>query len=101
MKLEESSTTFRGLSHREWGDATPARAFLFETPNPGLRRGSPGDPIGDSKWPLSKRVWIHLAAMLAVIDAYNDGAPMERQVRISGLPSGTDLVKSGLGTFLR
>ena len=101
MKLEESSTTFRGLSHREWGDVTPARAFLFETPNPGFRRGSPGDPIGDSKWPLSKRVWIHLAAMLAVIDAYNDGAPVERQVRISGLPSGTDLVKSGLRAFLR
>ena len=101
MKLEESSTTFRGLSHREWGDATPARAFLFETPNPASRRESPGDPIDDAEWPLAKRVGIHLAAMPAVIDAYNGGAPVDRQIRISGLPSVSDLVKSGLGAFLR
>jgi hypothetical protein len=31
--LERSPQRFRGLSHREWGDATSAYAFLMETGN--------------------------------------------------------------------
>ena len=32
--LEASPETLRGLSHREWGDTTPALAVLMETTNP-------------------------------------------------------------------
>jgi hypothetical protein len=101
MKLEESSKEFRGLSHREWGDATRAKAFLFETPDPALRRENPGDPINDPEWPLPKRVGIHIATLLAIIDAYNGGVPVTRRVEISGLPDIAGLEKSGLGAILR
>jgi len=101
MKLEESSPTFRGLSHREWGDATPARAFLFETPNPGMRRESPGDPVADPEWPLAKRAGIHLAVMTAIIEAYDGDVAAERRIALSGIPNWKDLAKAGLGGYLR
>ena len=75
MKLEESSRDFRGLSHREWGDATPAKAFLFETPNPAFLREKPGHPVDDPEWPLVRRVGIHIEALRAIVEAYNGGAP--------------------------
>ena len=50
MKLEPSSETFRGLSHREWGDATKARSFLFETPSPSMVEAARTvDPVNDPK----------------------------------------------------
>lgn len=101
MKLEESSATFRGLSHREWGDATRAKAFLFETPNPGSRKEAPGDPANDPAWPLAKRVGIHLQALAAVIEVYNGAVPDEQRVKLSNLPDAGELVKTGLGAFLR
>ena len=101
MKLEESSEDFRGLSHREWGDATQAKAFLFETPNPAFRKEAPGDPVNDAEWPLSKRVGIHLEALRAIIEAFNSGQPETRRVEILNLPDLNELEKSGLGSFLR
>jgi hypothetical protein len=101
MKLEESSRDFKGLSHREWGDATPAKAFLFETPDPAFLKEAPGDPVHDPVWPLEKRVGIHIEALRAVIEAYNSGVPETRQVEILDLPSLDELMKSGLGGFLR
>jgi predicted deacylase len=101
MKLEESSDDFRGLSHREWGDATPAKAFLFETPDPAFLRERPGDPVNDPEWPLAKRVGIHIETLLAIIDAYNSGLPATKQVELLNLPSLEDLTKFGLGHFLR
>jgi hypothetical protein len=101
MKLEESSRDFKGLSHREWGDATPAKAFLFETPNPAFLKKAPGDPVQDPEWPLAKRVGIHIDALRAVIEAYNSGVPETRRVEIAGLPSRGELMKSGLGGLLR
>jgi hypothetical protein len=101
LKLEESSATFRGLSHREWGDATPARAFLFETPNPGMGRDAPGDPVADPDWPLAKRAGIHLAALGAIVDAWNGGVESERKIVFSGLPGWAELAKAGLGSYLR
>jgi len=101
MKLEESSATFRGLSHREWGDATQAKAFLFETPNPASRRESPGDPVKDGDWPLAKRVGIHLKAIGAILGAYNEAAEDKGRIRIGNLPGLEELMKTGLGTFLR
>jgi hypothetical protein len=101
MKLEESSADFRGLSHREWGDATPAKAFLFETPNPAFLREKPGDPVNDPEWPLAKRVGIHLETLLMIIETYNSGVPVTKKVELLNLPSMEQLVKFGLGCFLR
>jgi len=101
MKLEESSPEFKGLSHREWGDATGARAFLFETPNPAFLKDKPGDPVKDAEWPLEERVAIHLEALLAIVEAYNAGVPEARRVVIEGLPGYGELVKSGLVRLLR
>ena len=101
MKLEESSAAFRGLSHREWGDATRAKAFLFETPNPASPKESPGDPVNDGVWPLAKRVGIHLEAIGAILAAYNEIAEKNRRIKIGGVPRLEDLNKSGLGPVLR
>jgi hypothetical protein len=101
MKLEESSGDFRGLSHREWGDATAARAFLIETPDPAFLKEKPGDPANDPEWPLPRRVGIHIETMRAIIDAYNGSVPETRQVEISNLPGLEEIMKSGLGGFLR
>ncbi len=101
MKLEESSATFRGLSHREWGDATRAKAFLFETPNPASRRESPGDPVSDGVWPLAKRVGIYLKAIGAILGAYNETVEEKGRIKIGNLPSLEEFTKVGLGAFLR
>jgi len=101
MKLEESSPGFRGLSHREWGDATPAKAFLFETPNPAFFKDKPGHPVDDPEWPLVRRVGVHIEALRAIVEAYNAGAPESKRVEVAGLPGLDELVKSGLGTLLR
>jgi len=101
MKLEESSPDFKGLSHREWGDATPAKAFLIETPNPAFLKGSPGDPVHDPEWPLARRVGIHIEVLRAIIEANNSGMPEARRVEITDLPDRREFVKSGLGGLLR
>jgi predicted deacylase len=101
MKIEESSADFRGLSHREWGDATAAKAFLFETPNPGMDRAQPGDAVNDPVWPLTKRVGIHLDTFRAIIDAYNESAPPARRIGLVDIPGRNEIVKAGLGAFLR
>lgn len=101
MKIEESSADFRGLSHREWGDATAAKAFLFETPNPAMDRANPGDAVNDPVWPLTKRVGIHLDTFRAIIDAYNDSAPAAKKIILLDIPGRDEIIKSGLGAFLR
>jgi len=101
LKLEESSRDFKGLSHREWGDATSAEAFLFETPNPAFLKEKPGDPINDPEWPLARRVGTQIEILRAIIEAYNGSAPETRRVEILGLPGLEELMKSGLGILLR
>ena len=102
MKLEPSSDTFRGLSHREWGDATSARSFLFETPNPGqVEQPSGVDVVDDPKHPLAKRVGAQLATLLAVVGAYNDSAAPAARVELADVPSMADLERDGLGKHLQ
>jgi len=102
MKLERSSETFRGLSHREWGDATKAQAFLFETPSPSMVNDTKGvDFVNDPKLPLAKRVGVQLASFAAVLAAYNTGAPPAARVTLAGVPAMADVEKSGVGAFLR
>jgi len=101
MKIEESSAGFRGLSHREWGDATAAKAFLFETPNPAMDRSTPGDPVNDRVWPLTKRVGIHLDTLRAIVDAHNGSAPPSRRIGLLDIPGRNEILKAGIGAFLR
>jgi predicted deacylase len=102
MKLEPSSENFRGLSHREWGDASKAQAFLFETPNPcmGDRNGA-ADAVNDPKLPLAKRVGVHLATLMAILNAYNTKAATALAVKLAAVPGLPDLVQSGVGAFLK
>jgi hypothetical protein len=102
MKLEPSSEGFRGLSHREWGDATPARAFLFETPNPGqVEQPGGADVVDHPDFPLTRRVGVHLAALQAVLDVHDADAPAASRVELSDLPSLAELMRLGLGAFLQ
>ena len=102
MKLEPSSEEFRGLSHREWGDATKAQAYLFETPSPGqVNDPRTADVVNDPKLPLARRVGVQLASFAAVIDAYNDSAAPTLKVAILDVPREADVTKSGVGAFLK
>jgi len=102
MKLEPSSETFRGLSHREWGDATKAQAFLFETPSPSMVNDTKGvDFVNDPKLPLSKRVGGQLASFSAVLAAYNADAPAAERIVMLDVPAMADVVKAGVGAFLK
>jgi predicted deacylase len=102
MKLERSSETFRGLSHREWGDATRAQAYLFETPSPSMVNDTKGvDFVNDPKLPLSKRVGGQLASFAAVVAAYNAGALPASRVTLADVPTMADVEKTGIGAFLR
>lgn len=102
MKLEPSSESFRGLSHREWGDATKAQAFLFETPNPGMGEKKEGiDLVNDATFPLAKRVGVQLSTLLAILDAYDDTAPAALLVRLQNVPGLPQITSAGVGAFLK
>lgn len=102
MKLEPSSDTFRGLSHREWGDASKAHAFLFETPNPGMADGGvQADIVGDSRFPLTRRVGVHLSTLTAILNSYNETAAGRLKVMISGVPVLSQFGPAGVGAFLK
>ena len=99
MKLEPSSETFHGLSHREWGDATDAYAFLIETPNP-AQSSEHGNPTEDPKYPLQLRVATHLASVGAILDAWNDGAAPDRRIAFSYYPDWRTVKDQGVGALL-
>jgi len=102
MKLEPSSDTFRGLSHREWGDAAKAQAFLFETPSPSMVNDTKGvDFVNDPTLPLSKRVGGQLASFMAVLTAYNTDAPAVEGIVMLDVPAMAEVVKAGVGAFLK
>jgi len=121
--LEISPRNFRGLSHREWGDATDAYAFLMETCNPiqGRLRGVTDeelvvegvdknyktalelgrmrityDPEGE---PLDRRAARHIEAIHQVLNTYNELHP-ELPVVYEGFPTYVDLTEKGFKEFL-
>jgi hypothetical protein len=99
MKLEESNTTYRGLSHLEIGDATQALSFLSESPNPGQdRERSDADVLNDPKYPLTHRVGMHLALFRHLADAYADYNG--KALKIDKLPEYRDLLTGDIGQFL-
>lgn len=102
MKLESSSENFRGLSHREWGDATKAYSFLFETPHPGMVKDTTGvDVVNDARYPLAKRVGMQLSSLLAVLKVYNDSATPALAVKLEGVPTMKEVMQAGLGAYLK
>lgn len=123
LGIEPSPKTLRGLSHREWGDATGAMAVLMESANPsqGRLRGATDAalvltgkdamyeraaklgrlfiPYDTSGQPLSLRVARHVTATQVLIrDAFEKD--LRQAVIITGLPSYGDIVKKGVGAFL-
>jgi hypothetical protein len=122
--LETSPLSLHGLSHREWGDATPALAVLMESTNPAqgrLRgatsaalvtggrdrfyvlasaRGRLSVPFPDDGWPLSTRVARHLAGVSALVTALGDLHP-DKALSVRGVPEYAAVVARGLGPYLR
>lgn len=100
MKLEPSSENFRGLSHREWGDAAKTQSYLVETPNPAMAAGAKGaDPVNDPVNPLWKRTGTHIETLAEILAAYNEGAGAGKTIELSNLPSLEDIKAQGLGAF--
>ena len=99
MKLEESNSSYRGLSHLEIGSATPALSFLSESPNPGQDRWrDDADVVTDPKYPLSHRVGLHLRLFKNLADAHAD---MNGEVLdMDRLPEYQDLMADGIGPYL-
>jgi hypothetical protein len=121
--LEESPQALRGLSHREWGDATPTLAVLMETTDPAqgrlrgptnaslvvegrdrfyvlaAERGRLSVPYDDRGWPLARRVGRHLAGVTAFVAALGELSP-DSAVELSDVPTCDSLVRRGIGAFL-
>lgn len=100
MKLEPSSDTFHGLSHREWGDRTQAASFLIETPNP-AQSNNAANPAEDPSYPLKGRVMTHLASIEAILDAWNMMNDAGRTITFAAWPSRDVLNTNGLGSILK
>lgn len=99
MKLEESNSSYRGLSHLEIGDAAPALSFLSESPNPGQDRWRKGaDVVSDDKYPLTHRVGLHLRLFLNLAAAYAELGG--ETIEIQGFPEYTELMAGDIGRFL-
>jgi hypothetical protein len=121
--LEASPAGLGGLSHREWGDATPALAVLMETTNPAqgrLRGRTDGSlvvegrdrfyviaarrrrltvPFDETGWPLATRVARHLAGVTELIKAMSELLP-DCTVTMLGVPDYATVVGRGLGAAL-
>jgi len=99
MKLEESNSEYRGLSHLEIGDATNCLSYLSESPNPGQNRsGTERDVISDPKYPLTHRVGMHLRLFKHLADAYAENTG--EALKIDNLPEYQDLLAGDIGQFL-
>ena len=99
MKLEESNTAYRGLSHLEIGDATSCLSYLSESPNPGQDRSRKNaDVVTDPKYPLTHRVGLHLRLFKHLADAYADYE--DKALKIEKLPEYQDLLAGNIGQFL-
>lgn len=124
IAVEPSPANLRGLSHREWGDATETLALLFESTNPaqGRLRGVTNEalivegkdkmyvaahqlgrlfvPFGTDGEPMKKRVARHIATTLAVFEAHGSEMP-ERQLVVGAMPSYKDVLANGIGRYLQ
>ena len=121
--VEPSPTNLRGLSHREWGDATGTKAILIESANPaqGRLRGRTNEalivdgvdryytraaelgllyvPFGAAGSPLDERVGRHLQTLATLLEVYSSANP-DRPIVAENLPTLDDVLQHGLGAFL-
>ena len=99
MKLEESNTSYRGLSHLEIGDASNCLSYLSESPNPGQDRGrQDANVVSDPQYPLTHRVGMHLRLFKHLADAFGDYN--DKALNFEGLPEYDDLLDGDIGQFL-
>lgn len=99
MKLEESNTSYRGLSHLEIGDATQSLSFLSESPNPGQDRWrNNADVLGDDRYPLTHRVGLHLRLFRNLADAWAELGGERLEMR--GFPEYDELMAGDIGRHL-
>lgn len=124
FRLESSPPNLRGLSHREWGDGAGIKTILLETANVshGRLKGRPSAnlvvegkdkyylrasnlgllfvPFSEEGIPLKLRVARHLAALGAILSSFNELEP-ESSIKIKNVPSFREVLKDGLGSYLR
>jgi len=122
--LEPSPVNLRGLTHRELGDFTNTFAILLETANPaqGRLRGRTDEalvltgqcpyyvrahalgrlfvPFDETGHPLEDRVGRHMATIAEFVFVLSMLYP-EYGMVIDGIPAHQDLLRMGIGAFLR
>jgi len=96
MVLDVSREEHRGLSHREWGERTGARAYLVETLNPGqVTGGRPGfDHLDNDTSPLWKRAGTHVEVVLAILAVHAEFDEPAGGMEIGGMPSFYELARN-------
>ena len=123
MKLEPSPKNLRGLSHREWGDATDTLPILMETANPsqGRLRGRTDEtlalegkdkayiksaelgrlfvPYDENGKPIEQRVARHVTAIQVFVDNLEFFFE-ESAVAIEGIPGYEEIIANGVGHYL-
>lgn len=122
MRLEPSPKRLRGLSHREWGDATDTLAILMETANPsqGRFRGKTDERLvltGEDKayekaaalghlyipykgsQPIELRVARHVTAVKTFMEMLEFVKP-DKGVIVEGLPDFQEIMDRKIGAFL-
>jgi hypothetical protein len=121
---EFSPKNLHGLSHREIGDFSNAISLLFEAPEPFLdaTRGITGEkqliegkdefvvkagkhgllfaPIDSTGWPINVRVGRHTSSVLQTFESWNEDHP-EKQIVCVNVPRYKDLLKNGIGFYLK
>jgi len=124
IRLESSPKNLRGLSHREWGDASEVKAILLETANAshGRLKGKTSTsliiegkdknyskasrlgrlfvPFPEEGIPLKLRVARHLATIKALLSSLKELEPTQ-EIEIDNMPPFLEVKKRGIGAFLR
>jgi hypothetical protein len=124
MRLEPSPKNLRGLSHREWGDATDTMPVLMETANPsqGRLRGRTDEklamdgrdkaymkaaglgrlfvPYDENGKPIEQRVARHVASICVFADMLDMIDP-DQGIAIEGIPTYDELLENGVGYYLK
>ncbi|HOI81218.1 MAG TPA: succinylglutamate desuccinylase/aspartoacylase family protein [Synergistales bacterium] len=122
IRLEPSPKNLRGLTHREWGDATATMPILMETGNPsqGRLRGRTDEDLvmtGQDKFyakaaelgrlfipyvtdqPMDLRVARHTGSILTFLETLEYLDP-EIAITVEGVPSYGEILEEGVGAFL-
>ncbi|MDO8835088.1 MAG: succinylglutamate desuccinylase/aspartoacylase family protein [Vicinamibacterales bacterium] len=121
---EFSPVNLHGLTHREIGDHSDAVSLLFEAPQPFLdatrgktnaevllsgkdefvvKAGKHGllfETIDENGWPIALRVGRHTSSIAQTLETWSEDNP-NRAIAMRDIPRYRDLVKNGVGFYLR